>query len=258
MNTITRSRIRLTLLIAAFSALTLTGLPPIGANAAPTIYDHMMPAAVTHVTAKGRTVWADFKNLAKINTEYGDAYRLREATYTFDAPDRLEYRTQVGPTAVALIATDDYRLVQVRTGMLHKDFTLDIKGDITKRQTLFALGVLPNNYLETVNASYQGRQTLQGINCEVFDLRWVNEKPDNPMHWLVWVNPNQHCVVQKKLWDDHNNQRETILYLNPVQVTPNFWMPSRAECYNPEGELSGVIEYANISATLDDLHSNRR
>ena len=90
---------------------------------------------------------------------------------------------------------------------------------------------------------------MQSIDCEVFDIRWCNEKADNPMHWMVWIDPDRHYVVQKKLWDDGGNQRETIVYLNPTQVTPNFWMPTRAECYNPEGKLAGVIEYVNVSAS---------
>jgi hypothetical protein len=218
------------------------------AQALPTIDDHTMPPSIKHLTATGRTVWANQAELSKINAEYGDAYRIHEGTYTFDSPDRLEYRTQVGPTTVSLITTNDYRLVKVRSGLLNKDVKTDIGADVTKRQTLFALGVLPKNYLDTISAQYQGREMLLGINCEVFLMRWYNQKPTNPMHWIVWIDPDRHYVVQKKLWNDKGAQRETVIYLKPIQVAGDFWMPSRAECYNPEGHLAGVMEYVNISA----------
>lgn len=235
-------------LLIALGSLILAGASP-RALAIPSIADHMMPLSITRLTATGRTVWANQSELAKINAEYGDAYRVHEASYTFNSPDRLEYRTQVGPTNVALIATNDYRLVQVRSGIIKKDIKTDIASDVTKRQTLFALGILPKNYLDTVTAQYQGRETLMGINCEVFVMRWYNQPANNPMHWIVWIDPDRHYVVQKKLWNDHAEQRETIVYLNPVQVSSTFWMPTRAECYNPEGHLAGVVEYVNVKAS---------
>ena len=219
------------------------------AFAIPSLADSMMPPSITHVKATGRTVWADQAQLAKINAEYGDAYRVHEATYTYSSPDRLEYRTQVGPTNVALITTNTYRLVQVRSGVIRKEFKTDISSDVTKRQTLFALGVLPQNYLETIKGEYLGREPLLGVDCEVFDLRFVDQKATNPQHWRIWIDPDKHYVIQKKLWSDSNEKRETILYLNPTKVLSNFWMPTRAECYNPEGKLAGVVEYINVTAS---------
>jgi len=234
---------------AAYLAVMILVAASLSAHAAPTIDDQMMPRAITHLTATGRTVWADQAELAKINTEYGDAYRCHEATYTFESPDRLEYRTQVGATTISLITTNDYRLVQVRSGPLKKDFKTEIASDITKRQTLFALGVLPKNYLETVVAQYQGREPFKGVNCEVFNMHWINQKPDNASHWTVWIDADRHYVVQKKLWSYNGEQRETIVYLKPTQVLPGFWLPTRAECYNPEGHLAGVVEYVNVTAS---------
>ena len=62
--------------------------PP--AFATPNIWDYVLPTTVTKLTAVGRTRSADQKELAVIGKDFGDAYRLREATYTFTAPDRLE------------------------------------------------------------------------------------------------------------------------------------------------------------------------
>ncbi|MDR3706990.1 MAG: hypothetical protein P4L33_01720 [Capsulimonadaceae bacterium] len=220
-----------------------------GAMAIPSLSDHMMPVSIVKLTATGRTVWADQAQLAKINAEYGDAYRVHEATYSYSTPDRLEYKTQVGPTTVTLVTTNTYRLIQVRSGLLRKDYKLDISGDVTKRQTLFALGVLPKNYIDTVHAEFIGRESIMGVNCEVFQLRFVDQKPDNPQHWRIWVDSERHYVVQKKLWSDTNERRETIVYLKPQRLGNGFWMPTRAECYNPEGKLAGVVEYVDISAS---------
>ncbi len=219
------------------------------ANALPSIYDHMMPLSVNHMTATGRTVSANQAELSKISPEFGDAYRLHEASYTFNAPDKLEYHTQVGPTSVSLITTNDYRLVKVRAGIIKKDDKTDITKDVTKRQTLFSLGLLPKNYLDTVRSDYEGRETVQGINCQVFTLRYITDAPNSNRRFRVWVDPTKHYVVQKRVWNGDNEQRETIVYLNPMKVIGDVWLPQRAECYNPEGHLAGVVEYVNVSAS---------
>ncbi|HEY3331252.1 MAG TPA: hypothetical protein VGK19_14585 [Capsulimonadaceae bacterium] len=217
------------------------------ASALPKLDDYVMSPSIKKLVATGRTVAANQAELSKLGSDFGNAYRLKEGNYTFIAPDYLEYSTQVGPTKVSLITTNEYKLVKVRAGIVRKDVKDDISDDTTKRQTLFSLGLLPENFVETVLSNYVGRETVQGIDCVVFDLRYKKEGPDVKRHFLIWVDPVKKYVVQKKVWDLNGRTRETIVYSRPVDVDGRVWVPGRAEAFNQESKLGGVVEYSSIS-----------
>jgi hypothetical protein len=216
------------------------------AKALPKLDDYAMSTSVTKMTAVGKTVMANQAELSKLGKDFGDSYRVHEGKYTFQAPDYLEYNTQVGPTNISLITTNTVKTVKVRAGIIKQDHTDDISGDSTKRQTLFSLGLLPGNFLETVLSTYMGRETVQGTDCVVFDLKYVKEGPAVKRHFLIWVDPVKHYVVQKRVWDLFARQRETVIYTNPINVSGKIWIPTRAELYNQENKLGGVVEYTGI------------
>ena len=236
----------------ALGALTLLALglasPRPVIAAIPVITDYQFPATISQLTATGKTVASDQAELSKINNDFGDAYRVKEGHYTYRAPDYLEYTSQVGPTTASLITTNTTRIIKVRSGFIKKDITTDISGDVTKRQTIFALGFLPQNFLETVTSTYLGRETVQGVSCVVFDLKFTKEGPNTKKHFMVWVDPDKHYVVQKRVWDMWGSQRETIVYLDPQDVDGTLWMPTRVEAYNQFGKFGGAVEYTDVVA----------
>jgi hypothetical protein len=100
--------------------------------------------------------------------------------------------------------------------------------------------------LETVRASYDGTDAVQGVQCEVFTLRYLSDPPNSNRRWKVWIDPVKRYVVQKQIWNMENEKREKVVYLNPQMVVNNFWVPTKAECFNPEGHLAGIVQYVNI------------
>ena len=75
-------------LAAATAFFILTG----AAKADPNIYDYAVPLTVHSISASAKTVSANFDLLKQISSDFADAYRLKDATYSFSAPDRLEYK----------------------------------------------------------------------------------------------------------------------------------------------------------------------
>lgn len=213
-------------------------------TAAVPIETYAVPAALHHLNATARTVTANQGVLAKIGASYGDAYRLHEAQYIYSAPDRLEYLAHAGFLSASQITTNTTRITNF--GLIHR--TDDISKDLTKRQTLFFIGVLPKNYLETVRATYIGPGKAQGVATQVYVLRYVSDRADDYRRFQVWIDPEKRYVVQKKVWDGGNHERETIVYKDPRQILPGIWLPTRAEAYAPTGELGGVVNYVKITA----------
>lgn len=224
-----------------------TAAVAVPAHADPNIWDYVVPSTLTKLVATGRTVAADQTQLEVIGKDYGDAYRLKEGKYTFTAPDRLEYTTQLGPTTVTLISTNTQ--IQVVThGLVHLSHTTDISGDITKRKTLFDLGILPKNYLETMRVEYDGEDTAIGVPCQVFTLRYLTDAPDSHRRFKLWIDPVKHYVVQKTVWNMQNAQHETVFYRDPVIVPgTHIYMPTEAEVWNQNGKFGGKVQYTKLS-----------
>lgn len=212
----------------------------------PDIHDFMVPQTLHELTATVRTISADQGELAKINKDFGNAYRLHEVTYHYTAPDRLEYSTRIGFLTGTYTSTNTENIISVPAMHIRK--TTEFGQDITKRQTLFALGLLPQNYLDTMRVDYVGTDTAWGVNCQVYLLRYSTDPPNDKRRFEIWVDPDKHYVVQKRVWDGGDHQHETIAFLNPKEVLPGFWMPTRADAFAPDGKIAGSLGYSDISA----------
>jgi len=219
---------------------------PIAAKADPNIWDYAVPPTIHSIVAKAKTLSANFDELKKISDDYANGYRIKEATYTFTAPDKLEYKTSLGVFRVTYTTTNERRIVS--SNVFNLGSNTDISKDVTKRNTIVALGVLPQNYLETMRVQYVGPDTVNGIATQAFVMRYITDQPDDNRRFEYWIDPDKHYIVQKRVWGGDNQQHETIVYKNPQEILPGFWMPTIAEAYTPDMQLAGVVGYENISA----------
>ncbi len=214
------------------------------AQSTPSITDFRVPSTLTHLSATVVPVKADETVLNKIGKGFAYAYKVTSASFDFTAPDRLVYKARAGSFSATQIYTNSTRRTDY--GFIHQ--TSDISKDVTRRKTIFDLGLLPQNYLETMQSAYVGEQTVDGVPCEVFVLRYITDRPDDNRRFEVWVSKDKHYVVQKTVWNGGNEQHETIKYKNPVEAMPGVWVPTVAEAYDKEGELGGVAEQRDIKA----------
>lgn len=242
-RTIKRLLTGLASVAAAVALFAATGVAATG----PDIHQYAVPSTLHELTATVRTISADQDELAKINKDFGDSYRLHEVTYHFTAPDRLEYSTRVGFLSGTWTSTNTENIISIPA--LHVSKTTAFGRDITKRNTLFMLGLLPENYLDIMRVDYVGADKVWGVNCQVYTLRFSTDSPTDYRRFEIWVDPDKHYVVQKRAWDGGNHQHETIAFLNPKEVLPGFWMPTRADAFAPDGKLAGSVQYVDISAS---------
>jgi hypothetical protein len=217
---------------------------PKASEADPNIYDYAVPSSIHSIVAKAKTVWADFDQLKKISSDFADSYRLKEATYIYTAPDRLEYRAHIGLITVTYVTTNTERTVS--GSIFHS--TQNISKDVTKRNTLAALGLLPRNFLDTMRISYIDNELINGTPTQAFLMRYVSDQPTDKRRFEFWIDPAKHYIVQKRVWGGDGKQHETIAYSKPQEVMPGFWMPTIAQAYTPEMQLAGTVQYEHITA----------
>jgi hypothetical protein len=210
----------------------------------PSIADYVVPSTLHRLQATVEHTSANYDVLRKIGPGFAEGYQVTSATYTFTAPDRLEMHASAGLLSATQIYTNTTRRTDF--GWIHK--TDDISKDITKRQTIEGLGLLPQNYLEIMQSVYVGTDTVSGVACQVFMLRYITDSPTENRRFETWVSDTQHYIVKQRVWDGGNTEHQTVIYLNPIQAVTGVWVPTRVEVYDSEGELAGVAIQKDISA----------
>ena len=228
----------------AATGATLLSFPQMSAASAPSIEEYVTPPTLHRLQATVEHTQANYNILKKIGTGFAQGYQVTRATYSYTAPDRVEVHGSAGIFSGTVVYTNTSERADL--GFIHH--TTDISRDLTKRQTIFVLGLLPQNYLDTVRAQYVGAETADGVPCDVFVLRYVTDQPNDNRRFQVWIARDKHYVVKKRVWDGGNTEHETILYRSPIETLPGVWVPTRVEAYDPEGELGGVAVQKDISA----------
>jgi hypothetical protein len=216
----------------------------VAAFADPSIEEYAVPPTLHHLQADVVHTKANFDVLKAIGPGFADGYRVTSATYSYTAPETLTISAHAG----VLSASQTYTNTTRRTdfGFIHR--TDDISSDITRRQTIFSLGLLPQNYLDTMRAQYLGESTVNGIPCDIFMLQYVTDLVTDKRKFEIWVSKSQHYVVQKRVWDGGGTQHETVVYSNPVQALPGVWVPTVVEAFDKSAQLGGIAEQRNIKA----------
>ena len=211
----------------------------------PSIEDYAVPQSLHRLQATVENTSANMDVLSKIGPGFAEGYQVNSATYVFTSPDRLEIHAHAG----LLSATQTYTNTTRRTefGFIHR--TDDISRDVTKRETIEVLGLLPQNYLDTMRSDYIGTDVIEGVACQVFMLRYVTDQPNDNRRFETWVSDSQHYIVKQRVWDGGNHEHQTALYKNPIEVIPGVWVPTQVEAYDAQGELGGIAVQKDITAS---------
>jgi hypothetical protein len=212
---------------------------------APSIQEYVVPATLHRLQATVEHVSANMDVLKKIGPGFAEGYQVTSATYIYTAPDRLEMHAHAGILSATQIYTNTTRRTDF--GFIHK--TDDISTDITKRQTIEVLGLLPENYLETMQSTYVGPDTIDGVACQVFMLRYRTDRPNDFRRFETWVSQNKHYIVKQRVWDGGNHEHQTVFYKNAIEVVPGVWIPTKVEAYDAAGERGGIAIQKDISAS---------
>ncbi len=222
------------------------GTPPSPTPAAQSSLEkYAVPNSLHSLEATVVPVKANKDVLNKIGKGFADGYDVKSATYIFTPPDRVEVRGKYGIISGDIVYTNTERHVSL--GFIHT--SADISKDLTKRQTVFVLGLLPQNYLDTVRVADLGQQSINGIPCDSYLLRFISDGPNDARRWQIWVSRAQHYMVKKIVWGGNNVEHETIIYLNPVQALPGIWVPTQVQAFDSAAELGGIAEQRGIKAS---------
>ena len=192
---------------------------------------------LTDLQANVKVIKADQTELAKINRDFGMAYRLKSLTMRFKEPGKLRMDGSIGQ----LIINGSSRVFKVPA--LHLTKKDDLGDSPGKRYSPLDLGLLTSSCLAATHSKYLKSETIEGKALHVFEMTF---KDDDSVRWVLWVNPKTHIVTRREWYDAAGKLKATFRYLEPKEVKPGFWMSTRIEILNGENVVAGITAYEDL------------
>jgi len=206
-------------------------------------------SSVRDLEASVSVVHADLPALEKINKDFGIAYRLREVTIRYKEPDKFRMDSRIG----VMIVNGPTRYIRVpQLGIRRRD---DVGAALSRRHSLLDLGLVTTDAAARLTSRHLRSEKLRDVNAYVFeaapkpsaaDGAGADPAASSKDRYLLWIDPNRRTVIRRQWLDENGDIRATFDYLEPREVEPGVWMPTKIEVRNMAGALAGVTVYKDI------------
>jgi outer membrane lipoprotein-sorting protein len=199
--------------------------------------DRMTAPELTDFQATVKVVKADQTELGKINRDFGMAYRLKSLTMRYKEPGKLRMDGAIGK----LVVNGASRFFQVpQLNFKKRDSLGESPGN---RYSLLDVGLLTPSSLAGMQSKFLREEDLEGTATDVFDLAY---KGDESSRYVVWVDPKTRTIVKREWLDGAGKRKATFRYLEPKEVKPGLWVPTRIEIRNSEDIVAGITAYSDV------------
>lgn len=226
------------------------------AQGAPSIRDYVQ-ANLRDVRFIARKQSANQAELAKINRDFGHAYRVDFTEFMYKEPMMLRAESTVEEQKVLYVLNGPTRMYRIPSaGISTRENLAKAPG---KRQTPLDFGLLtPGLFDGFFVAQFVRRDTRLG--ALVFDIRHDPKLNDDTRH-RVWVDPDKKFTIRREWYSQIDNNRLMAIfsYEDPKQVN-GVWIPTKIVVRNAENKLAGSSAYTEIrvnTGLADSLFSVR-
>lgn len=209
---------------------------PLSAQAAPSIQS-LTSANIKTMQASSRIVAENQDVLKTISGDIALAYRLHQGSMIYAQPGKLRIEATIPHLATGYYIINGNRKLTVAP-FVHQ--VQDTTGAPGKRQSLLDFGLVPPELLTDYNATFLRREA--GLLCFQLQPKQRGETEKD----LVWIDPKTHVTTQRYNYDRDGKLTKILRYVNPVQVAPGIWVPTRVELYNTQNQLAGATVYQNV------------
>jgi outer membrane lipoprotein-sorting protein len=199
---------------------------------------------------------ANPKELEKIGKDFARTYALRTVTMIYKQPDKMRIDGKSAVLGDAMfIQNGTLRYYEVPKLKLHS--REDLKNSPAKRQSLLEYGGLVTaSTLSFMQGRFTQNEALDGIDTQVYDMTYKGIKGSS--HYRVWIDPKTHLTLKRAWYDSDNKLKATFYYLEPHEISPGIWLPTRIEVKNADGVSAAVTTFEDPQVNQglsDDLFS---
>ena len=204
-------------------------------------------SSIQDLEASVTVIHADLPALERINKDFGIAYRLREVTIRYKEPDKFRMESRIG----VMIVNGPTRFIHVpQLGLRKRD---EVGESLSRRHSLLDLGIVTTEGIARLDARHLRAEELRGIHTLVFA---ATPKPPAASRgsapgvekdrFLLWIDPHRKNVMRKRWMGNDGRVRATFDYLDPIEIAPGVWTPTKIEVRNGEGVLAGATKYRDV------------
>jgi len=188
-----------------------------------------------------RVKFANQKELAKINDDFGTSYRVPYTDIKVKEPFKLRLESQVEDTKVLYIINGADLLIRIpRIKVNSKQNLAKSPG---RRQTLLDFGILTPSLFKTLFEAKFVRLD-RATNDVVFDVTYPKALDDTSRH-RIWIDPEKKFVTKREWYSQQGRQLATFFYLSPVNQK-GCWIPTKMQVKNVDGVLAGETFYTGL------------
>ena len=209
---------------------------PLSVQAAPSIQS-LTSTNIKTMQASSEIVTENQDVLKTISGDIALAYRLHQGSMTYAQPGKLRIEATIPHLATGYYIINGNRKLTVAP-FVHN--VQDTTGAPGKRQSLLDFGLVPPELLTDYNATFLRREA--GLLCFQLQPKQRGETEKD----LVWIDPKTHITTQRYNYNRDGKLTKILRYVNPVQVAPGIWVPTRVELYNTRSQLAGATVYQNV------------
>ena len=211
-------------------------LAPLSAQAAPSIQS-LTSANIKTLSASSEIVTENQEVLKTISGDIALAYRLHRGALTYEQPGKLRIDASIPHLATGYYIINGNQKLTVAP-FVHQ--VQDTTGAPGKRQSLLDFGFVPPELLTDYNATFLRREA--GLLCFQLQPKQRGETEKD----LVWIDPKTHITTQRYNYNRDGKLVKILRYVNPIQVAPGIYVPTRVELYNTQNQLAGATVYQNV------------
>ena len=201
-----------------------------------------------------RVKFANQKELAKINKDFGQSYRFSNVDFKVKEPFKVRADASVEDTKVLYITNGTKQLIRIPRIKVNSH--QDLSKSPGRRQTLLEFGVLTPSLFDNYFVAKFVRMD-RATGDAVFDLTYVASLDDTTRH-RIWIDPQKKYITKREWYSQRGGkQLATFFYTDPVNQG-GVWMPSHQSVKNMDSALAGETYYTDLkinSGLADSLFS---
>ncbi len=201
-----------------------------------------VPTKLDDFSATVRVDHYDERAGEKIHKDFGYIYKLRgDIKVRYKEENKIRLDATIGASNLTLIVNNTMQYVKA----LGAKSTMNLGTAPGKKKTLLDVGFVSSGYLETAEGEFRRMADVKGVQCALFRVQYKDQKLDTS-HRMVWIDPKTKIVVKREEYSQQGKLNGTFWYLQPKEVSPGIWFPTRLEAYNRDGEQAGVTVYRDV------------
>jgi outer membrane lipoprotein-sorting protein len=201
------------------------------------LLDQFASKSLVDLEAHVSVVSAEQSELAKINRDFGMAYRLKSLIMRYKEPNKLRMEGSIG-TLIINGAARHFRVPAIKLSR-----TDDLGESPGKRYTLMDVGLLTHGSLAVGQSRYVKDEAVGDVQARVFEMTY---KEDASVRYLLWIDPKTHIIAKREWYDGSGKRKASFFYQQPKQVAADLWVPTRIEIRNCENVVAAVTAYSDV------------